>query len=246
MGVKLYKAGEHPGGFIGFRVTVAYSDKYHQRYFSTAAAKDQSDDDVYFRYQRLSAEKQDMEWQLESLLYQYRRYVTENHPTTKPERGVGVHGITASFFLDRRKTWQAGFTVARDQNEYGRRKPTRRFTFCTKPFSQVWRDAVNFWADEHAIEDADRERVLNSPPEPEQFKKLRRYMNEHDGFEIPVKALSAVFAEQRDQLSQKRYLQRAKELKLDAGALTPPDDRIQAEMAAWFDREKEALSETSS
>ena len=110
MGVKQYKPGEHPAGFVGFRVTVAYGDNYHQRYFSTVAAESQTDDDPYFRYQRLSAEKQDVEWQLESLRYQYQRFVTQNHPTTKPERGVGVHCITASFFLDRRKTWQAGFT----------------------------------------------------------------------------------------------------------------------------------------
>ena len=57
MGVKPYKPGEHPAGFVGFRVTVAYGDNYHQRYFSTVAAESQTDDDPYFRYQRLSAEK---------------------------------------------------------------------------------------------------------------------------------------------------------------------------------------------
>lgn len=244
MGVKYYGPGEHPAGFVGYRVTVAFSDNYNQRYFSTIPAKQQSDDDMYFRYQRLQAEKQNLEWQLESMAYQYNRYVNENHPTTKPERGVGVHGITASFFLDRRKKWQAGFTVARDQNESGRRKPTKRFTFCTKPFSLVWSETVNFWADEHGIEDGDRERVLSSPPEPEQFKRLRRHMNEHDGFKIPVEALSAVFAEQRERISQKRSLQRAEELKLGSGALVPPDDTLKSEMAAWFEREKGELAET--
>lgn len=246
MGVKPYKPGEHPAGFVGFRVTVAYGDNYHQRYFSTVAAESQTDDDPYFRYQRLSAEKQDVEWQLESLRYQYQRFVTQNHPTTKPERGVGVHCITASFFLDRRKTWQAGFTVSRDQNEKGRRKPSKRFTFCTRPYSQVWSDVVHFWADEHGIEPADRDRVLASPPDPEQFKRLRRHMNEHDGYDIPVDALSAVFAEQRAEIARKRSLQKAKEMKLTAGALNPPDDHIQAEMAAWFEREKGALAESES
>lgn len=237
MGVKYYKAGEHPAGFTGFRVTVAYGDNYHQRYFSTLAANDQSDKDPYFRYQRLRAEKQDVEWQLESLRYQYHRFVTQNHPTTKPERGVGVHCITASFFLDRRKTWQAGFTVSRDQNEKGRRKPSKRFTFCTRPYSQVWKDAVLFWAEEHGIATADRDRVLATPPEPEQFKRLRRRMNEHDGFEIPVKALSAVFAEQRAEIAHKRSLQKAKDIDLTKGILNPPSAHIEAEMAAWFERE---------
>jgi len=248
MGVKFYGPGDHPAGFIGFRVTLAFNDNYNQTYFSTNPAEQQSDEDRYFYYRRLQAEKQNLEWQLESLRYQYHRFVHQNHPTTKPERGVGVHGITASFFRDRRGTWQAGFTVARDQHEDGRRKPTKRFTFCTKPFSQVWLEAANVWADEHEIVPVDRERVVKTSPEPEQFKRLRRQMNEHDGFDIPVGALSAVFAEQREQINQKRSIQRAKELKLGMGMgmgmgiMMPPDGGAQAEMAAWFDREKGSLA----
>ena len=69
-------------------------------------------------------------------------------------------------------------------------------------------------------------------------------MNAHDGYEIPVEALSAVFAEQRAEIARKRSLQKAKEMKLAAGALNPPDAHIQAEMAAWFERDKGMLAES--
>jgi hypothetical protein len=230
---------EHPSGFVGFRVVIAYSDNYHQKYFSTIQAQSQSDSDVYYRYQHLRAQKQELEWQLESLRYQYHRFVTQNHPSTKPERGLGVHGLTASFYLDRRKKWQAALTVSLDRSEGSKRKPSKRFTFRTRPFSEVWELAVNFWAIEHGIKDQDRDRVLNSPPEPDQLKRLRRHMNDHGNVDIPVEALSPVFAEQRERMAFARSLQKAEKAELIKGLVKRPDDQLVADMTAWFEIEQE-------
>jgi len=234
MGVKYYDSGEHPSGFIGFRVTVAFDDDYRQKYFSTVAASQQNDSDIFYRYQRLRAEKQNLEWQMESILYQYHRFVTEDHPTTKPERGVGVHGITANFIQDRRGKWQAVFLVARDQEAFQKRRRSKEFTFRSNPYSEVWQQVVDFWAQEHNILAEDKARVLHSPPAPEQFKRLRRLLNAEQGWDIPVEALSPVFREQREKIARERALQRAKDLRLDAGAMKPVQDDIQAEMTEWF------------
>ncbi|WP_146114570.1 hypothetical protein [Pseudomonas sp. MYb185] len=97
MAVTYYGPGEHPVGFIGFRVTAGFNGDFHQRYFSTSAAAQQADEDVIFLSRRLEAELQDLEWRRDSLQYRYQRFVSEDHSNTLPERGVGVHGITAAF-----------------------------------------------------------------------------------------------------------------------------------------------------
>lgn len=127
MSIIYYGQGEHPGGFIGFRVNVSYADNYYQEYFSTSTARLQSEEDTFFLTQKLKAEHQEAEWRADSLMYQYKRYVTKNHPLTKPGRGVGVHGITASFFLDKSKKWQAAFVVAKCQAQSKRRVGPRQY-----------------------------------------------------------------------------------------------------------------------
>lgn len=229
MGVKYYCHGEHPSGFTGFRVTVAYGGEYFQGYFSTTGARDQNDSDRVFKLAHLKAQRQDAEWQAESLLYQYQKYVSENHPTTKPERGVGVHGITAIFFLDRRKRWQAGFSVQRPKE-----LPVR-ITFRTLRYSSAWERTVDTWAEVHGILDEDKARVLASMPSPNQFTRLRRYMNEYDGFDIPVESLSPVFREQRAELAEKRVLKKHESASPLNASMRNTSRGLKDEMAMWFE-----------
>lgn len=228
MALKYYGPGEHGSGFVGFRVTVFFNRDYRQEYFSTLRAKTQDETDPVFRYEKLKAQIQEAEWQAKSLLHQYQVFVSEDHPSTKPHRGVGCHGITAGFSKDRRKEWQAVFRVKRKAGQ------PRAFTFRTRPFSQVWHDVVHFWAREHEILDEDRDRILANPPEPSQFKDLRRHLNSTTKADIPVDALSPVFAEQRGEIAREKALKHAKDLKLSEGLMTPPDEDIEADMADWF------------
>lgn len=234
MAVSYCGPGEHPGGFVGFRVTAGFGGNFYQRYFSTYSATEQSDADAYFLFRRLEAELQNLEWQRDSLQHRYERFVTENHSATHPERGVGVHGITATFSRCSRSSWRPCFRVARCENGEASRQSAKVFTF-SRPYSQVWEEAVRCWAQEHGVRAVDLDRVLKNPPDSEQFKRLRRQMNEHEGYDIPVEALSAVFAEQRDQLARQRAESKAKEMKLHVGGPSPVNIDIQAEMAAWFE-----------
>jgi hypothetical protein len=233
MAVTYYGPGEHPAGFVGFHVTAEFNGDL-QRLFGTSSAEVQEDADVLFLARRLEAQLQDLEWQRDSLQYRYERFVTESHPNTRPERGVGVHGITVAFHRQGRGSWRACFKVARYQDAEAPRQPAKVFTF-SKPYSDVWEEVVGFWAEEHGVRSADRQRVLDSPPDPEQFKRLRRQMNEHEGYDVPVEALSPVFAEQRSLLAKQRAELKAKEMKLHVGVPSPVSTDIQAEMAAWFE-----------
>lgn len=234
MAVIYYGPDKHPAGFVGFRVTTGYNGNFLQRYFNTSAATKQSNTDALFLYRRLEAELQYLEWQRESLLHRYHRFVTENHPNTRPERGVGVHGLTAAFIRQGKRGWQPCFKVSRFHNRDNPRQPAKMFTF-SKLYSEVWEDTVSFWAEEHDVREADKIRVLNNAPEPYQFKRLRRQMNEKEGSKIPVEALSPAFAEQRSNLAKERAMLKAKEMKLHAGMPSTFNQDIQTEMAAWFE-----------
>ncbi len=174
-----------------------------------------------------------LEWQRESLLHRYHQFVTENHPNIRPERGVGVHGLTTVFMRQGKSNWQPCFRVTRYYDGNTPRPPAKVFTF-SKPFSEVWSDAVAFWAEEHGIRAEDTSRLLRNAPDPDQLKRLRRQMNAHEGHDIPVEALSPVSAEQRSKLAKERAVLKAAEMKLHVGMPATPDKDTQAEMAAWF------------
>lgn len=231
MAVRYYGPGDHGSGFVGFRVTVAFGGDYRQEYFSTIRAKVQDDSDPLFRYEKLKAKIKETEWQADSLLYQYQIFVSQNHPTTKPHRGVGVHGITCTFFKDRRGSWKAAFSVKQSAGL------PKRITFANTAFSDAWRRAVVEWGRQHEILEEDIERVINNPPSPEQFKHLRRHLNNEHGYDIPVEALSPVFAEQRGEIARRRALEKAEKMKLSEGLMKPPAKDIEAEMASWFESE---------
>lgn len=239
MTVSYYNRGDHPGGFVGFRVNRSPIKGFKQTYFGTSHIAQQSDRDVRCKCLRLKAEYYDAAWAAEVLLAQYRKFVSENHPTTDPIRGVGVHCITASFTVDRRGKWQAVFLVAKSSNKE-RRRGAREVTFRTQNFSKAWREAVEVWAQEHGILAEDKQRVLATPPSPEKFKLLRRKLNDESAADIPIEALSPVFAEQRSLLANQRRSTSKNAAKITTTERPSTDvDRLQSEMAVWFESQLE-------
>jgi hypothetical protein len=235
MGVKYYGRGEHPAGYIGFRVTVAFGSEAKQSYFKTGDCGFQDDRDIEYKKRRLRAEIQDADWRAESALYSYRKFVSEDHHSTRSGRGLGFQGMTKLFTLDRRGQYQAGLTIHFSNTSEADQtaKSNRLVTFRSKPFSEAWEHAVNIWAEVHGVLDVDRERILANPPNPSSFSELRRTMNS-EGFDIPVEALEPVFREQRESLKRARQQQSAKQINLAEGAPTELDDSLQKGMTEWF------------
>lgn len=239
MSVTYYGDGEHPSGFVGFRVVRSWDHgkNYRQCYFSTSTAKFQSDNDVYFRYQKLRAEHQDACWAVESLEYQYKQFVTSTKATTKPERGLGVHGITAMFARWHGGRWEPCFSVSRPG------KPQKRFFFRHHSFTKAWELAVDHWAQENGIMNGDRDQVLNFPPEPAQFKRLRRQMNDIEGSSVPVEALRPVFQEQRGLMNAKQSAKKINALKSTKPFTSSTSPlSTETEISEWFRHAVEGLS----
>ena len=116
--------------------------------------------------------------------------------------------------------------MARHRDELGRRQGPKRFHFKTALFSEAWREAVHFWADEHTVFDEDRDRVLATPPSPGQFSALRRQMNS-EGRDIPTEALEPVFREQRMRLAKARA---------SSEDTTAIEDALAQELTEWQSR----------
>ncbi|KRW83687.1 hypothetical protein AQ621_16695 (plasmid) [Marinobacter sp. P4B1] len=211
------------------------AQKYHQAYFKTSGDHIRYQDDrcPQFKMQRLRAEIKEAEWLAESALSQYRRFVSENHPTTHPLRQTGVHGLTCDFRRDRRGKWQAGFAVNIPDraSDADNGRSVRFYTFRTRRYSETWEYCVNLWAELNDVLDEDRRRVLLNPPPAERFKELRRHLNEA-GEDIPVEALGAVFREQREAiLASKSNIQPASPI----SSSPEVSERLAGEMAAWFE-----------
>lgn len=229
-----YGPGDHPAGFIGYRVVVAYDDNYLQKYFSTSSCDRQDVSDEYFRLQKLRAERQELDWEIQSLEHQYTRFVTTSHPGAREHAGVGVHGLTARFFVDKRGKWQAAFAVSQPTSDREARVGPKLFPFATTLYSKAWEKAVACWAKNYKIRKKDVERVLANPPPAEQFKHLRQEMNE-DGLDVPIKALGHVFREQREALARARApLQPAKPSE-PTNPFGTAKKELEREMRAWFE-----------
>jgi len=235
MGVKYYGQNEHPAGWVGFRTTVTFGSVPKQAYFGTVGCLHQDDRDIEFKRQRLRAELQDAEWRAESALHSYRKFISEEHKTTKPGRGLGFQGMTKAFTIDRRGHYQAGLKIHFSVAPTPDKKATsmRLITFRSRMFSEAWIHAVNVWAEVHGIQDVDRDRIIANPLNPREFSDLRRIMND-EGAGIPVEALEPVFREQREALKRARQQQSAKQFNLAAGAPTELDDSLQKGMTEWF------------
>jgi hypothetical protein len=188
---------------------------FRERFFSTAGAQRQHKSSLAFHYQWLCAVEQELEWRAEESDGAYRRFINQDGPFTEPGRGVGLHAMTAGFF-QRNDDWVPAFAVQPGPWAHGQ----RLFVFADAPFSIVWREAINWWADQHTIFDEDRDRIAAAPPAPALFADLRHRMNQ-EGHRIPPDALGPVFAEQRRQLADSRGNHRVFE------------DSLQSAIADW-------------
>lgn len=244
MGIKHYKPGEHPGKFVGFRVTASWNQEYRQEYFDTFDAETQDDCDPYFKQQHLKAQILDLQWELESLDYQYQQFVTRNHPGTKPHRGLGFQGMTIGFLRAHGDQWEPCFLVNRSKDKADESTRKGRIVIPLKKhlFSDAWKLATNHWVEENEIRPEDIERIRKQPPSPEQFKELRRYMNEVEGCDIPVKSLHPVFAEQREMIRSSRLLEQSAKngRTLPAHPKQEIDKGILLDVESWFAEEVES------
>lgn len=199
MAISFYEKGELSSGFHGWRVVATVRGKRYQRYFSLKRPSPRIDESLWFRYQNLRARYYEARWMARSAAVQYLDFIHTEHPTTRPHRGVGFHGITLGIGRDSRcHTDQCYFSV----NARGR--SSRVWINENRTLTQAWHRAIELWGEAFDIRAKDIAEKRAAVPVPGQFKVLRKQLNEHEGADLSVDVLHHVYAEQRDELARKK------------------------------------------
>ncbi|WP_449285376.1 hypothetical protein [Marinobacter sp. PE14] len=136
---------------------------------------------------------------MRSAAIQYLDFINKNHPTTRPYRGVGFHGITLGMGTGRRADQEVCYFSV------NKRGSVTKFYIDEKAtLSQAWKQAVFHWGGIYEIRKKDVAEKVKLNPDPSQFKALRKQLNDHEGYDFPPSVLHHVYAEQRSQLVQQK------------------------------------------
>lgn len=199
MAIKYYAKGELSSGFHGWRVAVTIRGRRYQKYFSLNRPNTRISQKLWHRYQETRAHYYEARYLARSAAIQYLDFINKNHPTTRPYRGVGFHGITLGMGRGRRADQEVCYFSV------NKRGSVTKFYIDEKAtLSQAWKQAVFHWGDIHEIRKKDVAKKLKLIPDPSQFKALRKQLNDHEGCDYPPGVLHHVYAEQRNQLMQQK------------------------------------------
>src|SRR5690625_713214 len=92
MTVRYYGPNEHPAGFVGFLAAVKVEGENRQMYFTTRKSGAQHETKLEFMIQKLKAERQSTDWEIERSQSRYHRLLNEDDPKCEPQQGLGVQG----------------------------------------------------------------------------------------------------------------------------------------------------------
>lgn len=199
MAISFYEKGRLSSGFNGWHVAVTIRGKRYQKYFSLKRPSDNIPVDLWHRYQETRARYYDARWQSRAAAVRYIDFIRTDHPNTKPCRGVGFQGITLGIGpIGRDEKDHCYFQV----NSNG--KPVRIPISESQTLSAAWKKAVDLWGETFGIRPVDVQRKRIQPPTPDQFKQLRKRMNDEERAGLGVGVLHHVYAEQRTELERNK------------------------------------------
>ncbi|PPK51105.1 hypothetical protein BY454_11763 [Marinobacter persicus] len=134
-----------------------------------------------------------------SAAIQYLDFIQKDHPAALPCRGVGFQGITLGI--------GGGKSAAQETCYFSVNKRGAAIKFYIDErtsLSQAWEQAVKHWGEVFDIRPKDIVEKLEQIPSPDQFKSLRKQLNDHEGCDYQASVLHHVYAEQRSQLEKHR------------------------------------------
>lgn len=199
MAINFYEKGELSSGFHGWRVVATIRGKRYQKYFSLNPPNTRVPQKLWHQYQETRARYYDARYMARSAAIQYLDFINKEHPTTRPHRGVGFHGITLGMGTGRRTAQEVCYFSV------NKRGSATKFYIDEKvKLSEAWEQAVSHWGDIYEIRKKDVAEKLKLAPSPAQFKALRKQLNEHEGHDIPPSVLHHVYAERRSQINKKK------------------------------------------
>jgi hypothetical protein len=205
MAISFYKEGELSSGFHGWRVVATIRGKRYQKYFSLKRPNTRITQELWHKYQETRARYYEARYMARSAAIQYLDFIGKNHPTTRPCRGVGFQGITLGI--------GTGKSAAEETCHFSVNKrgaATKFYIDQEAPLSQAWDRAVCHWGEVFDVRPKDIAKKLKQVPSPDQFKFLRKHLNEQEGFDYPVSVLHYVYAEQRSHLEKQKVRETTK------------------------------------
>ncbi len=199
MAINFYAKDELSSGFHGWRVVVSIRGKRYQKYFSLNRPNTRIPQELWHKYQETRARYYEARYMARSAAIQYLDFINKDHPTTRPYRGVGFHGVTLGIG-DGRNT--AHETCYFSVNKRG--AATKFYIDDGTPLSRAWEQAVAHWGEVYEIRPKDVAYKLKLVPSPDQFKALRKQLNDQEGHDFSASVLHHVYAEQRNQLEKRK------------------------------------------
>ncbi len=213
MAISFYEKGELSSGFHGWRVVSTIRGKRYQKYFSLYCPNTRIPEELWHKYQETRARYYEARYMARSAAVQYLDFINKDHPTTRPYRGVGFQGVTIGIGTGRNAAHEACYFSV---NKRG--AATKFYIDEQTSLSQAWEQAISHWGEVFEIRSKDIPHKLKCVPSPDQFKALRKQLNEQEGHDFSVSVLHHVYAEQRDQF-EKQKAQKSTEGKLDKDEL---------------------------
>ncbi len=199
MAINYYEKGELSSGFHGWRVVATIRGKRYQKYFSLNRPSTRIPQELWYQYQETRARYYEARYLARSAAAQYLDFINKDHPTTRPYRGVGFHGVTLGIGTGRKTAHELCFFSV------NKRGAATKFYIDEKmALSQAWEEAVSLWGEVYEIRPKDVAEKLKLIPSPAQFKALRKHLNDHEGQDFPASVLHYVYAEQRGQLEKQK------------------------------------------
>jgi len=231
MAIQFYDKGELSSGFYGWRVVAVIRGKRHQKYFSARRPSEAMPEDFWHRYQKTRAEYYEARWAMRAAAIKYLDFIRTDHPRVKPFRGVGFQGITLGIgTIGGGQTEQCFIQVNVPGN------PMRIAITENQTLSKAWDNAVTLWGETFQIRPKDIDAKRQHPPTPEQFKRLRKHLNDEEGASLGVSVLHHVYAEQRAAMERQKSRSSLKEQPVDEDDLLDVHSRLEREIGEFLEK----------
>lgn len=218
-------------GFHGWRVTARLRGRHYRKDFSVQPPGSGVPEALWHQYQKTRAEYYDARWAMRAAALAYLDFIRTEHPDTRPFRGVGFQGITLGIGPIAKGGRDECYIEVQAPG-----KPVRIVISERQPLSKAWERAVTVWGEVFSIRTRDIEDKRRNPPAPEQFKRLRTHLNEHEKAGLPVSVLHHVFAEQRAEIERQKSRSQLKERVIDKDELLDVHARLEREISAFMEK----------
>jgi hypothetical protein len=231
MAIQFYDKGELSSGFYGWRVAATIRGKRYQKYFSLRRPSEAISREFWHRYQKTRAEYYEARWAMRAAAVKYLDFIRTEHPRVKPFRGVGFQGITLGIgTIGVGQTEQCYCQVNAPGN------PIRIAITEHQTLSKAWDEAVTLWGESFGIRQKDIDAKRQNPPTPEQFKQLRKHMNDEESASLGVSVLHHVYAEQRAEMERQKSRSSLKEHPVDQDDLLDVHSRLEREISEFMEK----------